>query len=285
MTAPAAPGLCPLHDSAKVSDATGTAIGAQATVVFDTNAPLNTNTAANTIDSGRSTSSVSALPSYETGPFTVSWSGTDDAGGSGLAFYDVYVSINGAVPTVWQQQTTALSAQYTGTVGDTYAFYSVATDNVGLREPTPTQAQASTTVVAPLTAAITAVSPNPSNSAVSSLTITFNAAVTNFDLADLQLQRNGTTVALTSATLTSSDNITWTLGNLAGLTDPTHHWDNYTLTLTAAGSGITGPAGQPLSAIATTAFTVLDPALFARKHLDRAGHRRQRHLHVHRRNA
>ena len=63
------------------------------------------------------------------------------------------------------------------------------------------------------------------------------------------------------ATLTSSDNLTWTLGNLASLTDPTQHWDSYTLTLTAAGSGITGPASNPLTNNASTAFTVLYPAL------------------------
>ena len=58
---------------------TGTTINQQASVVFDTNAPLSTNTVVNTIDAGPPTSSVTALPASETSPsFTVSWSGQDD---------------------------------------------------------------------------------------------------------------------------------------------------------------------------------------------------------------
>ena len=53
-----------------------------------------------------------------------------------------------AVFTLWQTNTTATSAVFTGTVGDTYAFYSVATSNVAAVQPAPTPitAQASTKV-------------------------------------------------------------------------------------------------------------------------------------------
>ena len=102
---------------------------------------------------------------------------------------------------------------------------------------------------------------SPRNTAVNSLTIVFNEAVTGFVLADLQFQVNGVTVPLTGATLTTTDNIIWTLGNLAGLTNPTHQLDHYTVTLAAAGSGITDSLGHPLAANASTAFIVLDPAL------------------------
>ena len=50
------------------------------------------------------------------------------------------------------------------------------------------------------------------------MTITFNKAINGFTLADLQLTRNGTAVPLTGATLTTTDHITWTLGNLDSLT-------------------------------------------------------------------
>jgi hypothetical protein len=46
--------------------------------------------------------------------------------------------------------------------------------------------------------------------------------------------RDGAPVSLSGATLTTSNNVTWTLGNLSGLTDPA---GTYVLTLTAAGSG------------------------------------------------
>jgi len=48
-----------------------------------------------TIDGGAPTTSVNALPTFSPGNFTVSWAGQDDAGGSGIATYDIYVSDNG----------------------------------------------------------------------------------------------------------------------------------------------------------------------------------------------
>jgi hypothetical protein len=52
--------------------------------------------------------------------------------------------------TLWQQGTTLTQATYTGQVGQTYAFYSVAEDNVGNVEAMPTAAEATTQVVNPL---------------------------------------------------------------------------------------------------------------------------------------
>jgi hypothetical protein len=78
----------------------------------------------------------------------VSWSGSD-SDGPGIAGYDVYVSDDGGPFTLWQSDTTATSATYTGQTGHTYAFYSVATDNLGLVQPTSGSAQATTTVTNP----------------------------------------------------------------------------------------------------------------------------------------
>ena len=47
----------------------------------------------------------------------------------------------------WLTNTTATTGTYAGAAGHTYAFYSVATDNVGNVQPTPAAAQATTTVV------------------------------------------------------------------------------------------------------------------------------------------
>ena len=57
--------------------------------------------------------------------------------------------------TLWQSDTTATSATYTGQIGHTYGFYSVATDNVGLVQPTPTSAQATTQIVSAAVATTT----------------------------------------------------------------------------------------------------------------------------------
>ena len=92
------------------------------------------------------TSSVAALPATETSTtFTVSWSGTD-VGGPGIAHYDVFVADNGGPFTPFQSFATSTSATFTGVNGHTYGFYSVATDNVGNRQATPTAAQATTAV-------------------------------------------------------------------------------------------------------------------------------------------
>jgi RHS repeat-associated protein len=108
-----------------------------------------------TIDSGAPTSSVMALPATESSPsFTVSWSGQDDAGGSGVASYDIYVSDNSGPLTLFLQNTAATSATFSGQAGQTYGFYSVATDNVGNVQAVPAQAQA-TTFVSPSITTIT----------------------------------------------------------------------------------------------------------------------------------
>ena len=98
------------------------------------------------VDSVAPTSSVFALPAISLPTFTVSWSGSDNPGGSGLAYYDIYVSDNNGPFTRWLTATTATSTSYTGLDGHTYGFFSVATDNVGNVEATPTAAQATTLV-------------------------------------------------------------------------------------------------------------------------------------------
>jgi Dockerin type I domain len=138
-------------------------IDAQATVVFNQNAPISTGQIFNTIDAGPPTSSVSALPTFSPATFLVNWSGQDDPSGSGIATYNVYVSDDDGPFTLWQSATTQTSATYTGQDGHTYAFYSVATDNVGNVLPTPSSAQASTTVS---TTSITAVVINQDISAL-----------------------------------------------------------------------------------------------------------------------
>lgn len=131
--------------------ATGAQINNTANVVFDSNAAISTPTWLNTIDVTPPASSVTALPSTETASggqatFNVNWSGTDV--GSGVANYTVYVSVNGAAFTPWLVQTTSTSAAYTGTVGNSYAFYSIATDGAGNLEAAKTAAEATTQVVA-----------------------------------------------------------------------------------------------------------------------------------------
>jgi len=103
-----------------------------------------------------------------------------------------------------------------------------------------------------LSVTITPVAPDPRNTSVSSIQIVFNKAVTGFDLPDLTLKLNGGANLLTGAqTLTSGDNITWTLGNLSGLTGAA---GTYVLKLTAAGSNIKDAALNSLTSDATESW-------------------------------
>jgi hypothetical protein len=118
---------------------TGDVIYAQATITFYTQPPLATPRIFNTIDAGTGlTSAPAALPAREAMPqFVVSWAGTDDSLGSAVSSYTIYVSDNGGPFTAWLENTTLTSATYDGQDNHTYAFYSVATDNAGNRQATP----------------------------------------------------------------------------------------------------------------------------------------------------
>ncbi len=103
--------------------------------------------ALNTIDAGTPTSAVEALPPRVTSPrFEVRWGGHDDPGGSGVASYDVHVSVDGGPFTPWLTATSEVRATFVGLPGRRYAFASVARDRVGLVEPLTGVADATTTV-------------------------------------------------------------------------------------------------------------------------------------------
>ncbi len=101
------------------------------------------------VDAIPPTSSVAPLPTFTlTNDFTVSWSGIDDAGGSGIATYNIYVSDNGGAFLPFLLGTTQTSATFHGAPGNTYGFYSRATDLAGNQELAPTSAQATATIQA-----------------------------------------------------------------------------------------------------------------------------------------
>ena len=158
--------------------ASGTVISAAASVVFDENAAISTATWTNTIDAGPPpTSTVTALPATTNTPsFTVAWSGSDSAG-PGVSAYDIYVSDDGGAYSLWQDETTATSATYTGQVGHTYQFYSVASNDLGLTQPAPMSAQATITLDPPLVTMTGVQEVLNKKHQVKEVIITFSAAV------------------------------------------------------------------------------------------------------------
>jgi Tol biopolymer transport system component len=100
------------------------------------------------------TSSMTALPTTSPSPFSVQWSGAD-AGPSGILGYDVQVKDGvGGAWTIWLNQTSSTSANYSGIGGHTYFFRVRAVDNSSNAQVWPASAQISTTVesLAPTTA-------------------------------------------------------------------------------------------------------------------------------------
>ncbi len=135
-----------IQPKANIADAT--VVNAQATIAFDSQTPIQTTAVFNTIEQNAPTSAIDPLPAVAGSPnFAVSWKGSTTD--SGAAYYNVYVSVDNGEYVLWQKATAATSATYNGQAGSTYAFYSVATDHVGLIETNPAPAKVTTVVVTP----------------------------------------------------------------------------------------------------------------------------------------
>lgn len=129
------------------SAVTGAVIQNSASIVFDTQPPIVTNTWTNTLDVDPPNSAVVELPAMSVDPnISLTWSGNDAPGGSGLANYSVYVSRNSAHATPFLTDVADQSGTFVGEPGRQYAFYSIAKDNAGNFESPPTSPDATTIV-------------------------------------------------------------------------------------------------------------------------------------------
>lgn len=114
--------------------AAGTHIRNRATIIFDTNAPIDTPAWSNTIDNLKPQSEVLLQSAPSCTSINVQWLGTDLD--SGILSYDIFVSENGGPYNLWLS-TSETQAAFQGIAGGTYAFYSVARDNSGNIEDVP----------------------------------------------------------------------------------------------------------------------------------------------------
>ena len=127
----------------------GSVIRNQANIVFDVNDPILTGEVINTIDSNAPTSRVTLLPeTMNLQDFPVTWSGNDGAG-AGVAFYDVYASVDDGPFVPWLTMTSQTTAIYNGTYGHTYAFYSIVSDLLGHKETDKAVEDTRTSLVTP----------------------------------------------------------------------------------------------------------------------------------------
>ena len=223
-----------------------------------------------TIDAGPPTSTVAALPPQETAPsFTVSWSGSDDAGGSGIATFDVFVSTDGGPFVPFETETTATSATFNGAVGHTYGFYSVATDNVGNREATPTSAQASTNVVTPPQLIVSSNADSGPGSLRQALLDANNSSGMPHTI-DFQLLAGSQTITLLSPLPTATDPLTLSLDatqNVTLIPSAGAVWTvNQSLSIVGAGSismgsGIEGTGDLSVGGGSLTTTHIIQDAL------------------------
>ncbi len=149
---------------------------------------------------------------------------------------------------------TATSFNDVGLSQNTNYYYTVRAINASGAGPASSEANASTLPFIPV-ATITPLSPNTVTTGPNTMQIVFNEAVSGFTVSSLSLSRSGgPNLLLTgSPTLTTSDNTTFTLGNLSSLDVL---GGTYTLKFTAAGSGVLDGFGNAPNADVTTSFVV-----------------------------
>jgi PKD repeat protein len=121
----------------------------KAEIVFDLQPAINTPVFSNTLDLNKPASSVLPITAFSDTTFTVHWSGSDAE--SGVKHFNIYVSENDSAYQLWQVRTPLDSGVFTGSIGSTYKFYSIAVDSVNNVEDAPSNPianpDAQTTVV------------------------------------------------------------------------------------------------------------------------------------------
>jgi hypothetical protein len=195
------------------------------------------------------TSSINPLPAITaTASFTVTWSGSPGAGAHSIAAYDVFVSSDGGPFSPLLTGTAQTSAPFTGAFGHSYGFYSVATDDLGTRQATPTAAQATTTVQ-DITAPTWPAGSQLQATAVQAtgLTLTWTAAQDDVAVTAYRVSQDGALLATTdAATLTAA---------VIGLQPATTYTFQVQAVDAAGNQSLTGPA----LTLTTLAPPVSDP--------------------------
>ncbi len=220
-----------------VSSATGDVIDALARIVFDTNDPIDTPPTFSTVDAGLPTSLLDALPATTASTdVLLQWSGSDDAGGSGLAGIELYASEDGGPFVLAQSNIAQTTTIFSGKAGHTYGFYALAADNAGNREAAKNAAEATTQLlpasipasvelqVTPATlladgtstATVTAIVKDSLGATLAAQPISFAASNGTISPALMTTNASGVAVAtLTAPTVATTIDVTATSGDAA----------------------------------------------------------------------
>lgn len=126
---------------------TGTEVTAKASIVFDQNPAIDTNTWSNKLDGTAPVGSASGgSTTPANGTITV---GATDAG-AGVKYVDVWRSVDGGPLQLWKQKTPPGPIPVEASVGQTLGFAAQATDLVYLAEQQPPAPQFTTTITEPI---------------------------------------------------------------------------------------------------------------------------------------
>ena len=110
-------------------------ISADAQIVFDNNEPIPTNVWKNTMDALPPVSVLAPIPdTTESTLIPLSWTADDDAGGSGIASFNLYASVEGGSFSLAQEKILDNNFVFEGQPGLHYAFYIISIDNTGNKE-------------------------------------------------------------------------------------------------------------------------------------------------------
>ncbi len=109
----------------------GTEIKNKASIIFDDNEIIETNTWSNIISGGELASRVLELPEYSATTFQLEWKNETPKYAPAVKSFDIYIrDIDGKDTwTKWLGGTKSLKKEFTGTPGHTYEFYSRAQSN------------------------------------------------------------------------------------------------------------------------------------------------------------
>jgi len=132
----------------EASSQTGDRISALASIIFDINEPPDTPEIFNTIDAGAPISRMDTSYTFlDSTSFEIRWSGRDDANGSGIQSYTIYVTEDSSLFRTLATDITDTSLVFTGDLSKTYRFFSIAKDNVGNSEPMKTKEELIVTLI------------------------------------------------------------------------------------------------------------------------------------------
>ena len=122
----------------KANPANGSSVSNKATIVFDYNKPIVTNTYVNTFDTDYPSSSITKVEEKD-GKLVVTLSGSDAT--SGIGTYHIFAFKNGGEAEQVATVTQGNQATFTCEPGTKYGLCVIATDNVGWNEPKDIKAE------------------------------------------------------------------------------------------------------------------------------------------------